>query len=97
MLREHMGLSEAEAEQWAGDMGEMMRAMHGDRADEMLEACAALGGPAAGNEDEGTYDPNRGSGGMMGGGSGGMMGGGGSGMMGGGSGMMGGGSGMMGF
>jgi hypothetical protein len=58
----------------------MMRSMHGDQADEMLEACSEQ----TGGSETGTR-----SGGMMGRGAGGMMGGSGSGGMMGGSGMMG--------
>ncbi|MHB1345659.1 MAG: hypothetical protein ACYCX3_15110 [Thermoleophilia bacterium] len=80
MMSDHMGITGEQADEWAGTMADMMRSMHGDQADEMLNYC----------------DENGGSGGMMGGGSGGMMGGGSGGMMGGGSGgMMGGGSGGM--
>lgn len=64
MLRDHMGLTGEEAEEWVGSMGQVMRGMHGDQADEMLEFCREQGGPGASGA----------RGGMMGGSGGGMMG-----------------------
>jgi hypothetical protein len=79
MLRDHMGITGEEADRWGESMGEMMRYMHGDQAEDMLAFCGEQGGP----------DARGAGGGMMGGAGGGMMGGAGGGMMGGIRGMMG--------
>lgn len=100
MIRDHMGITGDQADELAGSMGDIMRSMHGDQADEMLTYCEENGGPAGmmgGTNGTGSTDGTD-WGGMMGGGSGnggGMMGGfggGAGGMMGGanGGGMMGG-------
>ncbi|MHB9148492.1 MAG: hypothetical protein ACYC33_00155 [Thermoleophilia bacterium] len=71
MMRDHMGISGEEAAQWAGTMEDMMRSVHGDQVDDMLEYCDENGGP--GGMMGGNYG---GPGGMMGGSyGGGMMGG----------------------
>jgi hypothetical protein len=86
MARDHMGLSEAEADAWASQMAERMRQMHGDDAQAMMEACEEYRDGAPSGEygrgmmeqfgPGGMMDGNRGRGGMMDGnrGRGGMMG-----------------------
>ena len=90
MMSDHMGITGDQADEWAGTMEDMMRSMHGDQADEMLNYCDENGGPGGMMEDwnGGSSDGSAGDtgyGGMMGGsGYGGMMGGSGyGGMMGG--------------
>jgi hypothetical protein len=90
MMEEHMGLTGAEAEEWASDMADHMRDVHGDAADEMLDACGRYWNDETSTDDaagpQGSTDSGEATGpgygdpsgyGMMGGsgGYGGMMGG----------------------
>ncbi|MCL5942624.1 MAG: hypothetical protein M1325_03760 [Actinobacteria bacterium] len=83
MMRDHMGVTGDQAEKWADTMTDMMKSMHGDQADEMLQWCTENGGGMMGDWNKGTNGdstPGNGQGsnwggGMMGGSGGGMMGG----------------------
>lgn len=90
MMQDHMGITGDQAKEWAGTMEDMMRSVHGDQADELLQQCTENGGPegmmggwdgtSGGNSGGGMmdgWDGTSSGGGMMGGssGGGGMMGG----------------------
>ncbi len=45
MVRDHMGLTGEQAQEWAATMEGMMRSVHGDQVDEMLDYCDENGGP----------------------------------------------------
>jgi hypothetical protein len=83
MMQDHMGITGDQAKEWAGSMEDMMRSVHGDQADEILQQCTENGGPegmmrgwdgTSSGGMMGGWGGNSG-GGMMGGSSGGMMGG----------------------
>lgn len=70
MLQERMGLSATEADKLAKSMAEHMQAVHGDQADQMVNACANQADGSGNTGDSNSF------GGMMGGSAGsGMMGG----------------------
>ena len=70
-----MGITGDQAKEWAGTMEDMMRSVHGDQADEMLQQCTENGGPEGmmggwdGTSGNGMMDGWDGTsgGGMMGG------------------------------
>ncbi|HZK48798.1 MAG TPA: hypothetical protein VFD74_04275, partial [Thermoleophilia bacterium] len=45
MLRDHMGITGDQAAEWAGTMADMMRSVHGDQTEAMLDYCDENGGP----------------------------------------------------
>ena len=63
MMQDHMGITGDQAKEWAGTMEDMMRSVHGDQADELLQQCTENGGPEG---MMGGWDGTSG-GGMMGG------------------------------